>query len=430
MFYLHVLLLALIILTQLFFFWLSMVNLKHGEAEAREQSAWLEEKFGVEDVDRLLSYNRLKTGFGSLQSVVMLGLMLLVLYSGLFTGAVELLCRLSLPAGWETLLRGEIFFLALSVLSLLVSAPFSAFKTFVIEEIFDFNTSTVWLWCKDKLKGLAVGLVITALLAGAVLYFIQVLPTYWWLAGWALFVAFNLLMQIIYPRVIAPLFNDFEPVEAGELRDAVEEVFECAGFHCSQIYTMDASRRSSHSNAYFIGFGRTKRVVLFDTLIEQMELPQVQSVLAHELAHWKKGHIWKRLGFDALKNFITFFILYYLVNTSWLYSMFSVPEAAIYAGFVLAGLWLSPLSRWLSPLTNYLSIRDERAADEFAFEVLEDSTPMINALYRLAGENLSNPFPHPLYAAFHYSHPPIPDRIRYLKQLDPDHPEEAPADAD
>lgn len=428
MFYLHLLLLSLLILTQSFFFYLSVINLKHGETEAQRESDWLRDKFEVEDVDKLLSYNRLKTGFSRLQSVIMFGLALLVLYTGLFTEAVNWLRKMPVPQNWAKVIHGEIFFVSLSLLSVITSAPFSAFKTFVIEEIFDFNTSTVWLWFKDKIKGLCIGVVITAILAGAVLYFVQVLPQTWWLAGWALFVGFNLLMQIIYPRVIAPLFNDFEPVEAGELRDAVEEVFDRAGFDCSEIYTMDASRRSSHSNAYFIGFGRTKRVVLFDTLVEQMELPEVQSVLAHELAHWKKGHIWKRLGLDAIKNFISFLILYYLVNSSWLYGMFSVPETAVYAGFVLAGLWLSPISKWLSPLTNYFSIRDEREADEFAHEVLEDSEPMIGALCRLGGENLANPFPHPLYETFHYSHPPIPERIKYLKQLDSNQSEEAAKD--
>jgi STE24 endopeptidase len=157
-------------------------------------------------------------------------------------------------------------------------------------------------------------------------------------------------------------------------------------------------------------------VVLFDTLIEQMEIPQLQAVLAHELAHWKKGHIWKDIALSALNNLAVFYILFYLLKSTWLYGMFNISPEAVYGGLVLAGAWLSPINRWLSPLENYFSVSHEKEADSFALEVMKSAEPMVQALYRLVGENLSNPFPHPLYTVFHYSHPPVPQRIRRLQQ--------------
>jgi STE24 endopeptidase len=241
----------------------------------------------------------------------------------------------------------------------------------------------------------------------------------WWIGAWALFVVVSLVMMVVYPRVVAPLFNDFEPVEEGELYDAVTDVFDRAGFSCSQIYVMDASKRSGHSNAYFVGFGATKRVVLFDTLVEQMETEELQGVLAHELAHWKKAHIWKRIGSSAVQVGVILFVAYQLVTGPWLYELFGLASGAgkpLYAGLFLTALVLEPLNRSTSPLENKLSLAHEREANAFAVEMMGDGEPMVDALCRLASENLSNPFPHPLYEVFHYTHPPIPDRVRNIRR--------------
>lgn len=412
MIWLHIALITLLVGTSLFFLVLDLLNFQYGKEEVQKKTDWLKNKFDIEDTERLLNYQRLKTGFGQVQSFVGLTLLLFVLYSGLFSWGVNTIHELNLGMVWE----GILFFMVISVVSTLYALPFSAFQTFVIEELFDFNQQTPGLWLRDKAKGLLITLIFTAVLAGPILFFIDLLPNTWWLAGWALVVLFGFAMQIIYPRVIAPLFNEFQSIEEGELREAVNDVFDRAGFECSQIYTMDASKRSSHSNAYFTGFGRTKRVVLFDTLLDQMNIPQVQGVLAHELAHWKKGHIWWRIGRQAVKTGILFSLLFFLTNAEWLYDMFAVSTEFKDAGLVLAGLWLSPISSWIAPLENWFSINDEREADRFAAEVMDSEEPLVEALYNLVGENLSNPFPHPLYAAFHYHHPPVPDRVRYLQE--------------
>ena len=197
-------------------------------------------------------------------------------------------------------------------------------------------------------------------------------------------------------------------------------MFERAGFEVSEIYTMDASRRSSRLNAYFVGFGRAKRVVLFDTLIEKLERPQIESVLAHELAHWKKGHIWKLIGASAIQVGVVLVALGYLVSTEWVYDLFALPAEASYAGLFVSLLFVFPVLELSSPIVNRLSLAHEREADAFAVEVMGEGEPMVEALATLARENLANPFPHPWYAAFNHSHPPVPERMRYIEAHTPD----------
>lgn len=408
----HAVFLGLLVGVDAFFLIVDVVNLRYGREEVKRNEEELEENFGVDDPGELLNYQLLTTGFSQLKSWIYLGILLLVLYSGVFTEAV----LFAEGFGYGTVLTGTGFLLVLAVVGLLISIPFGAFKTFVIEELFDFNQQTLGLWVKDQLKGLLLTLVFTGVIAAPILWFITLLPTLWWVAAWGLVLAFGLAMQVIYPRIIAPFFNDFEPIEDGELATAIEELFDRAGFECSDIYSMDASKRSSHSNAYFVGFGRTKRVVLFDTLLDQMSIPNVQSVLAHELAHWKKGHVWKGVFRQAVRTGITFYVLHLLVQSPYLYEMFGLPTGSVYAGLLLAGLVIAPINQLLSPLENYFSIQDEREADEYAVRVMGEGESMVEALYRLVGENLSNPYPHPLYASFNYTHPPIPDRVRYIEE--------------
>jgi len=407
---LHAVFLTVVVGTELSFATLSLLNVRHGAATVAERTEWVTERLGVDDTERLLDYQRAGTGLSLLRSVVGLAVVLLVLYSGLFGDAVAAIERIALPP----VARGVVFFVGLVTAVRIAGAPFSLYETFVVEEQFGFNQQSPRLWVRDFLVGLGVSIVLTAIVAGGVLLTLSLLPEWWWIGAWGLFVAFSLAMLVIYPRVIAPLFYEFEPIESGDLRDAVDDVFERAGFACEQVYQMDASSRSSHSNAYFVGFGRTKRVVLFDTLIEQMDHGEIKSVLAHELAHWKKGHIWKQLASSALRIGIVLAIFAVLIEQPWLYGMFGVPETA-YAGLALGALWIEPLLRLSAPLENKLSLAHEREADSFAVEVMGGSAALADALANLTSENLANPFPHPLYATFHYTHPPIPERIRYIE---------------
>jgi STE24 endopeptidase len=413
----HALLVGLLVGTTALATGLSILNVGHGRREMRENEGWLESSLGIEDAGTVIDYERATTGLGLLQSWVLLAALLGLLYTGVLTDAVTLLVE----SGLHPVVQGVAFFLGLIAAQRVTSAPFDLYSTFVIDEQFDFNETTPWLWLRDFVVGLVVAAVLAGALVGVLLALIEFLPTLSWVVGgWLVVVGFMLLSQILYPRVIAPLFNDFEPVEQGDLREGVESVFERAGFEVSEIYTMDASRRSSRLNAYFVGFGRAKRVVLFDTLVEKLERPQIESVLAHELAHWKKGHIWKLIGASALQVGVVLAALGYLVSTEWVYDLFALPAEASYAGLFVSLLFVFPVLELSSPIVNRLSLAHEREADAFAVEVMGEGEPMVEALATLARENLANPFPHPWYAAFNHSHPPVPERMRYIEAHTPD----------
>jgi STE24 endopeptidase len=408
----HLAFVVLLVGTEASFTALDALNLRHGERTAAEHADWVADVLGVDDTEALNDYNRASTGLSRLQSVVSLGFVLLVLYSGLFADAVGAVQSLGLPA----LAEGVVFIGGAVLVVTVVSWPFDVVDTFVVEEVFDFNEQSPRLWIRDALVQLAILAVVVGVLAAALLAIISAIPDLWAVGGAGLLLVFSLAMLVVYPRVIAPLFNDFDPVEEGELRAAVDDVFERAGFRCEQVYEMDASRRSSHSNAYFVGFGRTKRVVLFDTLVEQMDLEEIESVLAHELAHWKKNHVWLLVGAQTVQVGVLLGVAQVLMGQPWLYGMFGIQQTT-YAGLVLAALWVRPLNQLLQPLSNRLSLAAERQADAFAVEVMGDPEPLQDALATLVDENLSNPFPHPLYAAFHYTHPPVPDRIRHVEAV-------------
>ncbi|WP_276252533.1 M48 family metallopeptidase [Halomontanus rarus] len=408
----HAAFLLLFVGTTAFFTALSILNVRHGARVLEREREWVRDRLGLEDVDRVTAYQRAGVRLSQVRTWAFVALVLAVLYTGALASAVEWFEGL----GYGPVLTGTLFVVALVVAMQLFSLPFDAYETFVVEERFDFNQQSPGLFVRDLVVQTAISAAITGVLAAGVLWFVSSVPTYWPLAALVLFAAFSLGMLVIYPRFIAPLFNDFQPVEEGDLRESVERVFDRAGFSCDGIYVMDASRRSSHSNAYFVGFGRTKRVVLFDTLVDQMDLPEIEGVLAHELAHWKKGHIWTGFAAGMVRVGAMLAALWYLLESAWLYEMFALPETA-YVGLLVGMLWLQPLVKLSSPLENRLSLAHEREADAFATDVMGSGDPLIDALCRLTGENLSNPFPHPWYATFHYTHPPIPDRIRYIQGL-------------
>jgi len=253
----HAVFLALVVGTTAFFAVLAALNVRYAERTVRERAEWLADTGGVEDPDRLLDYHRLGTAASQLQSVVVLAFVLLVLYSGLFGGAVEW----TFDVVANDLLAGVLLFVGAVVALQVLSLPFDAADTFGVEEAFGFNEQSPQLFARDKLVGTAVAVVFTAILGGGVLLAVEWFPAFWWLAATGVVVAFLLASQVLVPRVVMPLFYDFDPIEDGSLRDAVEDVFERAGFTCDQVYVMNASSRSSHSNAFFTGFGRTKRVV-------------------------------------------------------------------------------------------------------------------------------------------------------------------------
>ena len=338
----------------------------------------------------------------------------------LFGGVLPLLDRVAqnlaglLPSATQA--TGILFCLGVGLLLSFFSLPADLYATFVLEARFGFNKTTPALYVADKLKGLLLSLVIGVPFLFAVLWLMDAAAAYWWLWVFLFVSAFQLLMIVVYPSFIAPLFNKFEPLKEGELRARILALAKQVGFRTGGIYTMDGSRRSAHSNAYFTGLGKSKRIVLFDTLLEQMAADQSLAVLAHEMGHYKMKHVRRMLVVRSLFLLIGLYFLSLLVDYAPLFRAFGLERPSNYGALVLFSLLAGPATFYLSPLMNLLSRRHEYEADCFSAQVLNNAKPMEEALIKLTVKNLSNLTPHPWYSAYHYSHPTTAERISAMRE--------------
>jgi STE24 endopeptidase len=314
-------------------------------------------------------------------------------------------------------LSGILFFLLLSYASSVISIPFSLFVTFKIENKFGFNVMTPKLWLTDFLKSIALSTVLTGIVLSIGLWLIQSSPDFWWIWVWGFFLIFSLFMMYISPYVIEPLFNKFTPVEEPDLEDRIKNLMQKADIRVSRVFKMDASKRSKHTNAYFSGIGKVKRIILYDTLLEKMNHDEILAVLAHEAGHWKKRHILKMIIAAEIVSFIGIYISFRILQTDFLADIFQIQKATFYAKLVLLGFIGGILSFPFTPLGSYVSRRFERQADKFAYELTENREAMASALIKLSRDNLSNLHPHPVYAAFYYSHPPVVQRVRDIRSM-------------
>jgi len=315
--------------------------------------------------------------------------------------------------GWgalDAVWTRAIFILIAGVLLAIPSLPFEWWEQFRIEAKFGFNQSTPRLWLTDKLKGLALMLVIGFPLLWALLSLVRWAGAAWWLWGFALVLGFQLLMLVLYPKLILPLFNKLTPLPEGELRTRLLALGDRTGFRAKAIEVMDGSKRSAHSNAYFTGFGRFRRIVLFDTLIAQMAPEELEAVLAHEIGHYRRGHIPKMLALSAAMMFGGFAIIAWLARSPWFNLAFGFPPGELAPAFLLFGLLSGLVMFWFSPLANLISRRYEYEADAFARRAMGGAGPMVAALRKLALKNLTNLTPHPWFSAFFYSHPTLVER--------------------
>jgi STE24 endopeptidase len=295
-----------------------------------------------------------------------------------------------------------------------VSLPITIYGQFVIEARYGFNRMTWKLFLLDVLKGLVVSLILLTPLLTAVLLLIRA-TTLWWLWGFLLFTTFQLVMIVLYPKVIAPLFNKFSPLEEGPLKDKILSLAEQLGFRARGIFRMDGSKRSRHSNAYFSGLGRIKRIVLFDTLLQRFEDDEIAAVLAHEIGHQKLGHILKRLALSIPTGLLGFWIVSLLLNYSPFFEAFGFENPSPQAALVLIMFASGPFTFYLKPLSTWLSRRYEFQADRFVQSRTSYGKALQAALKRLGKDNLSNPVPHPLFSFYHNSHPTIVERLRALE---------------
>jgi STE24 endopeptidase len=294
------------------------------------------------------------------------------------------------------------------------SLPFEWWETFRLEAQFGFNKMTPGLWIADRLKGAALLVAIGFPLLWGLLALVGLAGDAWWLWGFGLLFGVQLLMLVLYPRLILPIFNKLTPLPEGPLRERLFALADRTGFKASTIEVMDGSKRSGHANAFFTGFGRFRRIVLLDTLLNQLTEEETEAVLAHEVGHYRRGHVPKMLATSAALQFAGFFAVAWLAKSDWFNPSFGFQAGELAPAFLLFGLTSGLATFWFAPLGNRVSRKHEFEADAFAREAMGGPSALVSALRKLAGKSLVNLTPHPLFSAVYYSHPALVERERAL----------------
>jgi STE24 endopeptidase len=363
---------------------------------------------------RSQDYTRITTRFELVAATTELAILLIFWALGAFEGVDQFLRRFH----FQPVTNGLIYFAILASGQALLMLPFRVYQTFVIEQHFGFNRTTIKTFAADRLKEWLMSGLITGLLAFVVLSLFQAFGVHAWFICWLCTLVISSILVYIAPTVVLPLFFKTSPVPEGELRDRVTELAAREKFPIRELLVIDGSRRSSKANAFFTGFGRNKRIALYDTLINNHTLPELLAVLAHEVGHYKKRHILRHFVFGQLSLLLLFFGASICISRPELFSAFGVTTQSYYVGLVLYFILLRPFSALLAVLTNYLSRRDEFEADRFAAESIGNPGPLIAALKRLSKESLSNLTPHPLLVILHFTHPPVLERVLALRKLE------------
>ncbi len=318
--------------------------------------------------------------------------------------------------GWGELPTGLAYLGILAFASGLLGLPFAWYHDFGIERRFGFHRQSAGSWWGDRIKGVLVGVLIGGPLISLLLWAFDSLGERGWLVAWGLAGTWTLLVQYLAPSFILPLFMKFAPLEDEGLRGELDDLAGATGFPLTEVSVVDASNRSSHANAFFTGLGKRKRIALFDTLLERHSKDEVTAVLAHEIGHWKLGHIWRGTVFSMVQLGGFLWLLGWVLRTPQVFEAFGVALPSVHVGLVLFGVLTSPLSLILGPLFAALSRRNEFQADAFAVQTTKRAPDLVRALTRLSKESLSNLTPHPLYVTLHYSHPPLVQRVKALEQ--------------
>src|SRR5213079_659867 len=366
---------------------------------------------------RSVDYTLAKGRFGDIVNVFDTVGLIIVIFSGLLPWAFG---RFSVSLGTSTLAMAGFLFLTGIALSI-PGLPFAWYAQFKIEERFGFNTTGMKTWIADRIKGLLLALLLGYPLLLLVLKLIEWTGTNWWLWAAAVVIAFQLLLLLVAPAIIMPLFNKFTPLPQGTLRERLFALAQRTDFPTRSIELMDGSKRSRHSNAFFTGFGRFRKIVLFDTLVGQLAEPELESVLAHEIGHYKKRHVVKLLGVSIVGVFIGFATVAWLARQQWFYRAFGFEYHAGFAAanvvpaMLLFALLAGTITFWFSPLVHMWSRRFEYEADAFARATMGEALSLIKGLRKLTEKNLSNLTPHPLYSGFYYSHPTLLEREQALR---------------
>lgn len=372
----------------------------------------LEGLYNAEQYRNSQRYVRTTTRFGIIKGTLQVAVLLIFWFSGGFE-ALDRLVR-----GWHLLpvFTGVAYLGIIAISYMVLTLPFSIYGTFVIEQRYGFNRTTRSVFLVDMAKGLALSVLLGVPLLAAVLAIFMYGGTFTWLYCWVTVTVVSLIIQFIAPTWIMPWFNKFKAMEPGELRDAIFKYAESVDYHLDNVFIMDGSKRSARSNAFFTGFGRNKRIVLFDTLIADHPVPELVAILAHEIGHYRKRHVMIGTVIAIAHTGVLFFLFSLFLRSSGLYQAFGV-EQSVYAGLLFFGLLYTPIEMVLSFLLQAFSRHNEYQADRFAAATLDDSASLENALKKLSVKNLSNLLPHPFYVALNYSHPPLLQRIEAIRKI-------------
>ncbi len=394
-------------------FILQQFNIRHLRSHDKEVPAVFQGMIDETTLSKMVDYTCDNSRLGNKEDLTddVLELAIIFLLLPLLVGKI-------VGLQWHLIWQALVFFGTLAIIGGVIGIPFDLYHTFVLEKKYGFSTITWKLWLTDLVKSILISAVLMGILLSAFMAFILYLPKSWWFWAWVFFTSFEILLLWLYPVVIAPLFNKYEPIKDEELKEKITSLLSKVGLKAKGIFQVDEGKRSKHTNAYFTGIGRTKRIVLYDTLLASHSHDEILAVLAHEIGHWKKKHILKQLIFMIAASFVGFYLIYLLVNWPPIYKAFGLQQTPVYAGLLLVSVYFSCIGFFFSPIGAWISRRYEREADTMAHELTGTSEPMINALKRLAKDNLSNLHPHPLYVRFYYSHPPLIERIEYLQKMD------------
>ncbi len=389
--------------------WLDLRHLRHVSARRDVVPADFFGRIELVDHRKAADYTAAKVRLGFFE--ILLDTLMLILFTlGGLLALIDGSLRGWLGAGH---LQGLALFAAIAVIGFVVGLPSSLYRSFVIEEQFGFNKLTWKLWFADLAKGAALTVLIGGPLLYAVLWLMDAMGSNWWLYVWLLWLATNLLILFLYPTVIAPLFNKFTPLEDASLKQRIEALLTRCGFASSGLFVMDGSKRSAHGNAYFTGFGRAKRIVFFDTLLEKLAPQEIEAVLAHELGHFRHKHVVKRIALMGMMSLAFLWLLGQLIDQPWFYEGLGVGAGSTAMGLLLFSMVLPVFLFPLAPLTSALSRRHEYEADAYAAQQTA-AADLIAALVKLYRDNAATLTPDPLHSLFHDSHPPASQRIARL----------------
>jgi STE24 endopeptidase len=390
--------------------WLEKLNQQHVQSHSEQVPDAFKEVIDEPTYAKSIKYTLAKGRLSRIETIYSAVVLLVVLFCGVLPLSYNVLTHWLGQQAWVN----AIFLLLVSLALSIPGLPLEWYHQFRLEERFGFNTSTQKVWWSDRLKGMVLALLIGFPLLTLVLKLVEWTGPWWWLWAWATLFVFQMVMLVLAPVLILPLFNKFTPLAEGSLRERLLAMAARTGFRAQSIQVMDGSKRSRHSNAFFTGFGGFRKIVLFDTLIQQLEEQELEAVLAHEIGHFKLKHIPKTLILSAAGSLAGLYIVSVLATQAWFYEAFGFQPGTIAPALLLFGLLSGLVTFWFSPLAHWWSRRNEYEADAFAAKVMTRPHPLISALRKLNEKNLSNLTPHPVFSGFYYSHPGLLEREQAL----------------